>query len=82
MFPNLITNDYKLHAVVNGLVTFWLISTSVCCFALMLRFFSKIVWIIKTHLKSLSSWSPPLFILRKNISYMEREGDHWSVGQF
>jgi hypothetical protein len=28
IFPNLITNDYKSHVVVNGLVTFWLISTS------------------------------------------------------
>ncbi len=29
IFPNLVANDYKLHVVVNGLVTFWLISTSV-----------------------------------------------------
>jgi len=29
MFPNLVTNDYKSHVVVNGVVTFWLISTSV-----------------------------------------------------
>ncbi len=28
IFPNLIANDYKLHVVVNGLVTFWLISTN------------------------------------------------------
>ncbi len=28
-FPNLVANDYKLDVVVNGLVTFWLISTSV-----------------------------------------------------
>jgi len=28
IFPNLIANDYKSHVVVNGLVTFWLISTS------------------------------------------------------
>ncbi len=28
IFPNLIANDYKSHLVVNGLVTFWLISTS------------------------------------------------------
>jgi hypothetical protein len=26
--PILVTNDYKSHVVVNGLVTFWLISTS------------------------------------------------------
>ncbi len=29
MFSNLVANDYKSHVVVNGLVTFWLISTSV-----------------------------------------------------
>jgi hypothetical protein len=29
IFPNLITNDYKSHIVVNELVTFWLISISV-----------------------------------------------------
>ncbi len=29
IFTNLVANDYKLHVVVNGLVTFWLISTSV-----------------------------------------------------
>jgi hypothetical protein len=29
IFPNLVANDYKSHVVVNGLVTFWLISTSV-----------------------------------------------------
>ncbi len=28
IFPNLVPNDYKLYVVVNGLVTFWLISTS------------------------------------------------------
>jgi hypothetical protein len=28
MFPNLVTNDYKLHVVVIGVVTFWLISTN------------------------------------------------------
>jgi hypothetical protein len=27
--PNLVANDYKSHVVVNGVVTFWLISTSV-----------------------------------------------------
>jgi hypothetical protein len=26
--PNLVANDYKSHVVVNGVVTFWLISTS------------------------------------------------------
>ncbi len=26
--PNLVINDYKSHVVVNGVVTFWLISTS------------------------------------------------------
>ncbi len=30
IFSNLVTNDYKSHVVINGLVTFWLISTSVC----------------------------------------------------
>ncbi len=30
IFPNLVANDYKSHVVVNGLVTFWLISTSLC----------------------------------------------------
>jgi hypothetical protein len=30
IFPNLVANDYKSHVVVNGLVTFWLIFTSVC----------------------------------------------------
>ncbi len=29
IFPNLVANDYKSPVVVNGLVTFWLISTSV-----------------------------------------------------
>jgi len=29
MFPNPVANDYKSHVVVNGVVTFWLISTSV-----------------------------------------------------
>jgi len=29
IFPNLVTNDYKSHVVVNGLVTFWLIFISV-----------------------------------------------------
>jgi len=29
IFPNLVANDYKSHVIVNGLVTFWLISTSV-----------------------------------------------------
>ncbi len=28
IFPNLVTNDYKSHVVVNGVVTFWMISTS------------------------------------------------------
>ncbi len=28
IFQNLVTNDYKSHVVINGLVTFWLISTS------------------------------------------------------
>jgi hypothetical protein len=28
IFPNIVANDYKSHVVVNGLVTFWLISTS------------------------------------------------------
>ncbi len=27
--PNLVANDYKSHVVVNGMITFWLISTSV-----------------------------------------------------
>ncbi len=31
IFPNLIINDYKSHVVINGLVTFWLISTSASC---------------------------------------------------
>jgi hypothetical protein len=26
--PNLVANDYKLHVVINGVVTFWLISTN------------------------------------------------------
>ncbi len=30
IFPNLVANDYKSHLVINGLVTFWLISTSGC----------------------------------------------------
>ncbi len=29
IFSNLVANDYKSHVVVNGVVTFWLISTSV-----------------------------------------------------
>jgi hypothetical protein len=29
LFPNLVINDYKSHVVINGLVTFWLISTNV-----------------------------------------------------
>jgi len=29
IFPNLVANDYKSHVVVNGMVTFWLTSTSV-----------------------------------------------------
>jgi len=29
IFLNLVANDYKLHVVVNGMITFWLISTSV-----------------------------------------------------
>ncbi len=29
IFSNLVANDYKSHVVVNGMVTFWLISTSV-----------------------------------------------------
>jgi hypothetical protein len=32
IFPNLIANDYKSHVVVNGVVTFWLISSSVMDF--------------------------------------------------
>jgi hypothetical protein len=32
IFPNLVTMDYKSHIVVNGLVTFWLNSTSVFTF--------------------------------------------------
>jgi hypothetical protein len=28
IFPNLVTNNYKSHGIVNGLVTFWLISNS------------------------------------------------------
>ncbi len=28
IFPNLVANDNKLHVIINGLVTFWLISTS------------------------------------------------------
>jgi hypothetical protein len=28
IFLNPVANDYKSHVVVNGLVTFWLISTS------------------------------------------------------
>ncbi len=28
IFSNLVANDYKSHAVINGVVTFWLISTS------------------------------------------------------
>jgi len=31
IFPNLVANDYKSHVVVNGMVTFWLISTSDGC---------------------------------------------------
>ncbi len=31
IFPNLVVNDYKSHVVVNGLVIFWLISTSASC---------------------------------------------------
>jgi hypothetical protein len=27
--PNLVENDYKLHVVVNGVITFWVISISV-----------------------------------------------------
>ncbi len=34
IFPNLVANDYKSHVVVNGLVTFWLISTSDLIFEL------------------------------------------------
>ncbi len=29
IFPNIVVNDYKSNVVINGLVTFWLISTSV-----------------------------------------------------
>ncbi len=29
IFPNLVANNCESHVVVNGLVTFWLISTSV-----------------------------------------------------
>ncbi len=29
MFANLIANNYKLHVIINGMVTFWLISTSI-----------------------------------------------------
>ncbi len=32
VFPNLVANDYKSHVVVNGVVTFWLISISVMQF--------------------------------------------------
>jgi hypothetical protein len=30
IFSNLVANNYKWHVVVNGLVTFWLISTNDC----------------------------------------------------
>jgi hypothetical protein len=30
IFPNLVANNYKLHVVVNGMVTFWLTSTNGC----------------------------------------------------
>jgi hypothetical protein len=33
MFPNPVANDYKSHVVVNGVVTFWLISTSAKTYA-------------------------------------------------
>jgi hypothetical protein len=33
IFSNLVINDYKSHVIVNGLVTFWLISTSVQIFS-------------------------------------------------
>jgi len=36
MFPNLVANDYKSHVVVNGMVTFWLISTSANSYTILL----------------------------------------------
>jgi hypothetical protein len=38
IFSNLVANDYKSHVVVNWLVTFWLISTSVTTY---------IVWLVE-----------------------------------
>jgi hypothetical protein len=38
IFPNLVANDYKSHVVVNGLVTFWLISTSVSSIQISMTF--------------------------------------------
>jgi hypothetical protein len=35
IFPNLVANHYKLHVVTNGIVTFWLISTSDKCYNLL-----------------------------------------------
>jgi len=60
IFPNLVANNYKSHVVINGLVTFWLISTNVqtlvdlgkmrksaleyICFANEERWKPKILW--------------------------------------
>ncbi len=46
IFPNLIANDYKLHVVVNGLVTFWLISTSVIDLSLFEDICKMIFWLV------------------------------------
>jgi hypothetical protein len=49
--PNLVINDYKLHVVVNGMVSFWLISTSVV---------TLLVWVIGStqHFK-ICGFTPP-----------------------
>jgi len=52
MFPNPVANDYKSHVVVNGVLTFWLISTSVMSASIVERGFSVMAIIVGYEARS------------------------------
>ncbi len=53
--PNLVINDYKSHVVVNGVVTFWMISTS-----------GRTTKHVRILMAPSYNWTPPKIIIKGN----------------
>ncbi len=55
IFSNLVANDYKSHVIVNGMVTFWLISTSAKAHSLLCSS-AKITFLLETNSTRHEKW--------------------------